>query len=328
MLVNANALHIPLPDQSVHCCITSPPYWGLRDYGLDDGLGLEPTIDEHIDNMVQVFREVWRVLRDDGTLWLNYGDSYAGAPAGNKGEQRIGNGGQILASKPFDSSKRAGLKPKNLIGMPWRVAFALQADGWYLRSDIIWHKPNPMPEPVTDRPTKSHEYVFLLTKRARYFYDQDAIKEPLTLPDAADGSRIFGGRNKRGANVAHARTTGRAYTSAPSGRNKRTVWTIPTFGYPAAHFATFPPKLVEPMVMAGCPIGGLVFDPFVGSGTTIQVARALDRRGIGLDLSAEYLQLARQRLQLDKLDSWGQGIKDEQVYDDLPLFGNESNNAS
>ena len=281
-LHHADARQLPIPDESVDCVVTSPPYWGLRDYGLsawkggdencdhlgkphstqagfnerwtgkgsiidkqgsllepyrskcgkcgarrvDSGIGLESTPEEYCANMVAVFREVWRVLKPTGTVWLNLGDSY---------------------------------NDKQLVGIPWRVAFALQADGWYLRSDIIWSKPNPMPESVSDRPTKAHEYIFLLTKNARYYYDAEAIQET-------------------------------------TGANKRSVWEISTQPYPEAHFATYPEKLVEPCIMEGCPLGGVVLDPFVGSGTTMAVAQRLGRRGIGTDLNEEYLALAAKRL--------------------------------
>lgn len=221
-----------LPEKSVHCAVTSPPYFGLRDYKTKGQLGLEKTPEEYVASMVAVMREVWRVLRDDGTLWLNLGDSYAndskwGGSSGGKhvealhGDTGIGRG-----------KKETGLKSKDLIGIPWRVAFALQADGWYLRSDIIWHKPNPMPESVRDRPTKSHEYIFLLTKKPKYYYDQFAISEPLTC------------MRLRGSGPM---------VNAGTGRNKRSVWTVNPKPFPGSHFATFPPKLIEPCILAGCP---------------------------------------------------------------------------
>ena len=468
VLINGNALHIPLADKSVHCCITSPPYWGLRDYGLatweggdpscdhrkkssiiaankstlgpnkdglgsanqahqadtpyehicakcgairhDAGIGLEKTVEDYVANMVQVFREVWRVLRDDGTCWVNMGDSYASS--GTAGSQnldilgrRLGTGGGHKHSNSLSGRAPTppGLKPKDLCGIPWRVAFALQADGWYLRSDIIWAKPNPMPESVTDRPTKAHEYVFLLSKSKRYFYDADAIRESQKESSKARAAYGWSGRTDDKSNGARTGSTFRRMaesgeliaTIPPDGRrNKRTVWTIATAPYSGAHFATFPPKLIEPMVKAGTsergvcpecgapwkrvterndvdqkanevishrgvpglspgsshdrvrslsgstyqyvrgktigftptcshshdPIPATVLDPFVGSGTTVQVARSLGRRGIGIDLSPEYLQLARQRLELDKWEDWGRGITDASTYDSLPLF--------
>ena len=227
-LIQTNATTIPLADNSVHMCVTSPPYWSLRDYGVDAQLGLEPTPEEYVQNMVAVFREVRRVMRPDGTLWLNLGDSYAA----NRGYQ-VPDGKWDDVGNNHGMSVPSGLKPKDLVGIPWRVAFALQADGWWLRSDIIWSKPNPMPESVTDRPTKAHEYLFLLSPSQRYYYDADAVREALRLPDAADGTRIFGGNNKHGANYKHARTTGRKYDTAPSGRNRRTVWHISTKPYSA-----------------------------------------------------------------------------------------------
>ena len=243
-----------MPDESVHCVVTSPPYWGLRDYGVDGAYGLEPTLDEYIERMVEVFREVWRVLRKDGCLWLNLGDAYASNPSnGRGGGSTLGGGRPHLSGANRDG---AGLKPKDLIGIPWRLAFALQADGWWLRSDIVWHKLNPMPESVRDRPTRAHEYVFLLTKSAKYFYDADAIRETQsegTLERFKDG-RLHSTYKKVGGS---ARQKPDFTDSIPLGvmpdskRNARTVWSIATQGFPGAHFATFPEKLVEPCILAG-----------------------------------------------------------------------------
>jgi DNA modification methylase len=236
-----------LPDASVHCCVTSPPYWGLRDYGQDDQLGLEATPDEYVARMVGVFGEVRRVLRDDGTLWLNLGDSYGNPSAGrNDTDHRADGRPGAMSSKHTGTTKHTGnnIKPKDLVGIPWRVAFALQADGWYLRSDIIWAKPNPMPESVTDRPTKSHEYLFLLTKSARYYYDAEAIKEVLqTTPHAPGNKKLDASRNDHNQMEKVWGCDGR--------RNRRTVWTVPTQPYTGAHFAVFPPKLIEPCIRAG-----------------------------------------------------------------------------
>lgn len=399
LLLRANARHIPLADGSVNCCVTSPPYWGLRDYGLEpevwDGepgcehafesvlvpaangiihaggmsgetlsgssatrkprlsetcrcgawrgvLGLEPSIDLYVAHIVQVFREVRRVLRDDGTLWINLGDSYAstGGAHGGRTDNQLGVGAKRThESGAGDQAARippSGLKPKDLCMIPARVALALQADGWYLRSDIIWHKPNPMPESVTDRPTKAHEYLFLLAKSERYYFDADAIAEPASLDSHAryargrsddhkwaDGgpggqtiARTFErmrlgreGRNSRmhvnrdpahAAEQIHRRAPGVHPKAAEPGkdvvdtRNKRTVWTIPTEPYSGAHFATFPPALVEPCIRAGCPEGGIVLDPFAGSGTVGMCAYLLGRRFILLDL--KYQELQRQRI--------------------------------
>lgn len=281
LLLQGDARHIPLADESVNCVVTSPPYWGLRDYGVSGQLGLEPTPDEYVAHMVEVFREVRRVLRKDGTCWLNLGDSYAGSGKGPTGHNGIGNQTQ---RQGFDSPKAVippGLKPKDLVGIPWMVAFALRADGWWLRSDIIWHKNNPMPESVTDRPTKAHEYVFLLTKSARYFWDAKAVAEP------AESGRWPG----IGPQHGKERDRNEKYEpmDAHPTRNCRSVWTIATSPYKGAHFATMAPKLAERCILAGCPVGGIVFDPFVGSGTTVAVAVKLGRRGIGLDLSDTYL---------------------------------------
>ncbi len=351
------------PDQYVNCVVTSPPYWGLRDYGLEptvwDGdsecehdfsgeihhehreqvshgksrtserfyggdqsrkfnsdhqrhfsaqfcrcgawsgsLGLEPTPELYVEHLVEIFREVKRVLRDAGTLWLNLGDSYVGAPKGNlNGQDKSG-----LTSTRTQRNAPAGinklvdsLKPKDLVGIPWRVAFALQADGWYLRSDIIWHKPNPMPESVKDRPTKAHEYIFLLSKSAKYYYDADAIKEPVT---AATVERLS--QSGLGEQLGSDRVPGKVNgpmkaVGTKENRNKRTVWTITTQSFKGAHFATFPQKLIEPCILAGCPEGGMVLDPFAGSGTVGVVATANNRNAILMEANTDYADLIRER---------------------------------
>jgi len=331
MLVRSDARQIPLRDGSVQCCVTSPPYWGLRDYGADAQLGLEATPDEYVANMVEVFREVRRALRDDGTLWLNLGDSYAGSwgaqsrggPPSDKstlvGNGHVGGGPKLhnlsatqIAAHPDTThtgsiSRTPGLKPKDLVGIPWRVAFALQADGWYLRSDIIWAKPNPMPESVTDRPTKAHEYLFLLAKSQRYYYDAEAIAEASFAKSAHDqygtgclapGQTRQSGNRHRRIGAEHGRPGHHRGSSVPwagSTRNRRTVWTVATQPYSGAHFATFPPKLIEPCIRAGSPVGGVVLDPFVGSGTTCVVATQNNRHGIGLDLAYQDLAMERTR---------------------------------
>jgi len=258
-----------LGDGSIHCVVTSPPYWGLRDYGVEGQIGLEPTMDEYIEKMVEVFREVRRVLRDDGTCWVNLGDAYAQSGgtmassehdeakrrAKEKGYQ--GHGGREGRTSRAGGTAGAGLKPKDLCGIPWRVAFALQADGWYLRSDIVWTKPNPMPESVTDRPTKSHEYLFLLTKLPRYWYDAEAIREitgneaSIAQYEKGDGHRKPSGTLAQGVNAGFGAK--RDSFTHPAGRNKRDVWVIPTQPYPEAHFATYPEALVKPCILAGCP---------------------------------------------------------------------------
>lgn len=299
-LYQADARNLPIDDRSVHAVVTSPPYWGLRDYGLgDEGIGLEPTPELYTEHILEVFREVRRVLRDDGTLWLNLGDCYA-TGAGKVGSHPGGGARGANWKGATTSPNRMpllGLKPKDLVGMPWRVAFALQTDGWYLRCDIIWSKPNPMPESAQDRPTRAHEYLFLLSKSERYYYDADAIRESAkpesTLRMRAgyhgndvvrDAANHYGDGFQRGD--GYELTT----------RNKRSVWHIPTQPYPDAHFATFPEKLVEPCILAGAPVGGLVLDPFAGSGTTCAVAQRLGRRAVGVDLSADYLELAVKRM--------------------------------
>lgn len=333
---------------SVHCCVTSPPYWGLRDYGtaawdggdaecdhkiplatkggnavgnkqssnpgsygfrewlicgrcgarrVDSQIGLEETPEAYVEKLVQVFRQVWRVLRDDGTVWLNLGDSYASSRTGGYSDKSTLSGfanpatkGRVINENSSQRKVPDGLKPKDLVGIPWRVALALQADGWYLRSDIIWHKPNPMPESVTDRPTKSHEYIFLLSKSERYYYDAEAVMEKSVEP-----VRIRGKNN--GESAVDAKKRGYDANCGNDGsRNKRSVWTVPTHSYSGAHFATYPPKLIEPCILAGCPVGSVVLDPFNGAGTTGIVALQHGRRYVGIELNPEYIALSRPRL--------------------------------
>jgi DNA modification methylase len=356
-----------LPDASVNCCVTSPPYFGLRDYGtaawiggdsncdhkqgrsgagradgvvdersqrnrdgvgsmggncrkcgairVDSQIGLEESPDSFVRQMVTVFREVRRVLRDDGTLWLNLGDSYAAQRGGTHQPAETLAGGKNGKTKqganvnrdrhdgynPTRFASRIGLKHKDLIGIPWRVAFALQADGWYLRQDIIWHKPNPMPESVTDRCTKAHEYIFLLSKSARYFYDAQAVQEPCSedMQIRAAKGHTRGGNGKVDASRNDSETLrGEAskVIDVSSGRNRRSVWTVTTKPYRAAHFATFPPDLIRPCILAGCPTGGTVLDPFGGSGTTGQVAMEEGRNAILCELNADYVGLIRKRI--------------------------------
>lgn len=277
-------------------CVTSPPYFGLRDYGHPGQIGLEPTPEAYIDAMVEVFRCVRDVLVEDGTLWLNIGDSYASSPASGGKQSSKMSGGEhkrTPAARPY--RRPDGFKPKDLIGIPWMLAFALRADGWYLRQDIIWHKPNPMPESVRDRCTKAHEYVFLLTKSPRYYYDADAVSEELSRKPHApmnkcskDGGHM---RNDFGTDAMQR------VWCASGRRNRRSVWTVTPKPYKGAHFAVMPPDLVEPCIKAGCPEGGIVLDPFLGSGTTLAVANSLGRRGLGIELNPEYIELARARIQ-------------------------------
>ncbi len=252
-----------LPAQSFRCCMTSPPYWGLRDYGIDYQVGSELLVQHYVDNLTRVFRQVRRTLTDDGTLWLNVGDSYTSGGRTWRAPDRK-NQGRAMEYRPETPE---GLKPKDLIGVPWLVAFALQADGWYLRSDIIWHKPNCQPESVKDRPTRAHEYLFLLTKSERYLYDHAAIQEASP------------------------------HTTRP--RNRRTVWSINTEGFHGAHFATFPTALVEPCVLAGSEVGDVVLDPFAGSGTVGVVCLKHRRRFVGIELNPEYAAMARKRIGID-----------------------------
>ena len=335
-----------LPDASVHCVVTSPPYWGLRDYGtaqwhggdadckhvkphsmatsgLDGGktttlhnhyyrencvcgairidaqIGLEPTPAEYVATMVGVFREVRRVLRHDGTLWLNLGDSYS---SGGRSSPQVA---QNLSgpANPDEGSRRApvvdGIKPKDLCGIPWRVAFALQADGWYLRQDIIWSKPNPMPESVTDRCTKAHEYIFLMSKSERYYYDQDAIAEPCSW---GNGQRVVNVDTPKNG-LLGLKPTREYGHQLGGGRNKRSVWEVSTQPFSQAHFATFPPALIKPCILAGCPAGGTVLDPFGGAGTTGLVADRLQRNAILIELNPQYAAMTERR-----------------IVDDAPLF--------
>ncbi len=284
----------------VKTCVTSPPYFGLRDYGHDRQIGLEQTPDEYIAAMVEVFRCVWDVLADDGTLWLNIGDSYYNYRPG-KGQalakQTVSNTKQDLPELcARRGNKLDGLKEKDLIGIPWMLAFALRADGWYLRQDIIWHKPNPMPESVRDRCTKAHEYIFLLSKSERYFFDSEAIKEPATKPPGSNGN--FGNKNATARGVVKLTgnmADGVKYLTKET-RNRRSVWTVATRPYKGAHFATFPPALIEPCILAGSRAGDIVLDPFMGSGTTAAVAIKHGRQYLGCELNPEYEVLQQERL--------------------------------
>jgi len=268
-------------------CVTSPPYFGLRDYGHDGQIGLEETPEEYIKAMVEVFRCVWDVLEDDGTLWLNIGDSYAGnnSRASNNGRAGFGNAREKVVNRTGE-----GLKTKDLIGIPWMLAFALRADGWYLRQDIIWHKPNPMPESVQDRCTKSHEYIFLLTKSQKYYYDHEAIKDPVK-DDWGTRDRANGKYHNEGTGLQPHSGLEKSYEMA----NKRSVWSVPVKPYTGAHFAVFPSELIEPCILAGAPVGGIVLDPFMGSGTTAQVSQDLGRQYIGCELNPAYEKLQKKR---------------------------------
>lgn len=315
-----------LPDQSVHCMIGSPPYFGLRNYGVDGQMGLESTPIEFVAALVEVLREVRRVLRDDGTVWLNLGDSFSAHGSGAAGKELRHQGDGLKSRKALLSA--GGLAKKNLIGIPWRVALALQDDGWYLRSDIIWAKSNPMPESVTDRPTRSHEHIFLLSKSSKYYYDAEAVREPSAECSAARRGRadlrqkegwaeahhgnpplgLSGGRG--GANAFRGQGSNRDGENGPANRvgrpmkdigvgetrNRRDVWTVATRPFRGAHFAVFPTSLIEPCVLAGCPVGGVVLDPFMGAGTTALVAQLHGRNYIGIELNPAYVEMANKRI--------------------------------
>lgn len=299
-ILEGDALQVlqTLPDCSVQCCVTSPPYFGLRDYGVVGQLGLEKTPDLYVEAMVGVFREVRRVLRNDGTLWLNLGDSYAANGISGlaiKGESSTLVGTANHAHTAQRKVVPLGLKAKDLVGIPWLLAFALRADGWYLRSDIIWHKPNPMPESVTDRPTKSHEYLFLLSKSPTYYYDADAIAEDAI--GASGGGWSEATHAARRATIGGGRPGPRPPIAAT--RNRRSVWTVNTSPYSEAHFATFPPKLIEPCILAGSAKGQTVLDPFGGAGTTGLVADRLGRDALLIELNPKYAEMARLRIHSD-----------------------------
>ena len=329
-----------LPDAAINTCVTSPPYYGLRDYGVDGQIGLEETPEQYINRLVEVFREVKRVLRDDGTLWVNIGDSYHHTQSNNGGyskkstlagftnpetKGRIANEAGNAVRLNMD-----GVKPKDLIGIPWMLAFALRADGWYLRQDIIWAKPNPMPESVRDRCTKSHEYIFLLSKSPKYYYDAESISEPVSEStvwrcsqdvDAQTGSDRVPGKTNGNMKAVMPRYGGNKYTNDPdvfsrtkSGnayeyrpmRNKRSVWTVTTKPFKGSHFAVFPPDLIEPCILAGCPADGLVLDPFTGSGTTGVVALKNGRNFVGCELNPQYVEMAKRRIKRE-------GIRQERI---------------
>lgn len=291
-----------LPDNHVQCIVTSPPYYGLRDYGHDGQLGNEEHPDEYIANLVAVFREARRVLKPTGTLWLNLGDSYYNHRSGN---------GQKLAKQSISKTRQdlptacnrrgrklAGFKEKEMIGIPHRVAFALSADGWYLRQDIVWHKTNPMPESVKDRCTRSHEYIFLLTKSERYYFDHAAIREPCSEENVRDvlGRRTFANKGTHGGVRADLGRDRREYVAADFKRAKRSVWTVTSQPYKGAHYAVFPPRLIEPCILAGSRPSDIVLDPFGGAGTTALVAMAHERRSISIEINPEHVRQAKHRI--------------------------------
>jgi DNA modification methylase len=287
-----------LLDASVQTVVTSPPYWGLRDYGHDNQIGLEQSPDDFIEQLCVVFDEVWRVLKDNGTIWVNLGDSYSAMrdSKASPDSLRTGDGTRVgsAANRNPENLRKAGLKHKDLVGIPWRFAFAMQARGWYLRSDIIWHKPNPMPESVTDRPTKSHEYIFLMTKSPRYYYDHEAIKEDAIW---AEEKRAGQGRLHYDGKRQGEKGTGQEnFVSIVDKKNKRSVWQVNVKGYKEAHFATYPTELIEPCILAGSKEGDTVLDPFSGSGTTGEVALKHGRHYIGLELNPDYAAISEKRI--------------------------------
>lgn len=302
-IINSDVLEAlkTLPDECVQTVVTSPPYFGLRDYNAEGQIGLEATPKLYVEKMVEVFREVRRVLRNDGTLWLNLGDSYAGSN-GNGYKQSIAstnasNGGGVNEDMRRKNKRRdEGLKPKDLIGIPWRVAFALQEDGWYLRQDIIWHKPNPMPESVKDRCTKAHEYIFLLSKSQKYHFDSEAIAED-SIYYSKDKRAGLGNIEYRDGKRSGAEGEGQhSFVTINPKKNKRSVWTVTTKGYKEAHFATFPEDLITPCILAGAKEGDIVMDIFNGSGTTGLVALKNGRRYLGIELNPKYVEMAERRL--------------------------------
>ena len=316
-----------LPDNSIDCCVTSPPYYALRDYGVDGQIGLEETPEEYIRKLTDVFMEVHRVLKPEGTLWLNIGDSYNGSGGNHKDTHKNDTGfqGNIGVKYGGKGAKVEGLKPKDLIGIPWMLAFSLRNAGWYLRQDIIWHKPNPMPESVTDRCTKSHEYIFLLSKSQKYYFDYEAISEPCADQNRTNyqsGSRSNGENKDRNdndlgersklwkprtkncqydgqqPNTMHLRREQGLPDKEYTVRNKRDVWSVNVKPDSVAHFATYPEELITPCILAGCPSGGVVLDPFMGSGTTARVARKLNRHFVGFELNPEYCKIIEKKIQV------------------------------
>ena len=303
-ILQGNSLEVlqTLPDKSINTCITSPPYFGLRDYGVDGQIGLEGDVEEFVQSLVNLFKEIKRVLKDDGTVWLNLGDTYWGGGWRNdmiregSGDIQQGHKGTHDATQIKNATGNHPIyKSKDLMGVPWKVAFALQEDGWYLRQDIIWHKPNPMPESVKDRCTKNHEYIFLLSKSKKYYFDYESIKEDAVYTDNRKGKGRLLYNGKRSEDTE--KNGQNAFVKIDGKRNKRSVWTITTKPYKGAHFATFPEDLIEPCVLAGSPEDGVVLDPFMGSGTTAIVSTKNKRNYIGIELNPEYIDIAKQRLQ-------------------------------
>jgi len=300
-IYQGNSLEVikTLPDESINTVVTSPPYYGLRDYGVDGQIGLEGDVEEYVQSLVNLFREIKRVLKDDGTVWLNLGDTYWGG--GWRGDslhdgsgdiQKGHKGTHVGETVKNATGKHYLYKPKDLMGVPWLVAFALQKDGWYLRQDIIWHKPNPMPESVVDRCTKNHEYIFLLSKSKSYYFDHESIKEP-AKPD-----KSIRDRDNTKLNNTPGRTKMKGLKSNHyEMKNKRSVWTVTKRSFKEAHFATYPPELIEPCILAGCPEGGVVLDPFMGAGTTAVVSIENNRNYVGIELNHEYIEIAEKRLE-------------------------------
>ena len=302
-----------LDDNSIDCVVTSPPYWGLRDYGVPGQLGLEPTYQDHIKNIVKLFRAMKPKLKDSATIWLNYGDSYAATVNGTKVKDQVKNKVQFASKylikgddrtfrdKPF-STIQGSIKPKDLVMIPNRIAIALQDDGWWIRSEIIWHKPNPMPESTKDRPTQCHEKIWLITKSKKYYYDAEAVREPCqdeTIRRMTLGNKGKVGNNKNSTGWKQLNNywgSEQSVKDANKGRNRRNVWTITTKPFKDAHFATFPKDLIEPCIKAGCPKGGIVLDPFGGAGTTGIVAQSLNRTAILIELNPEYIEIAKKRI--------------------------------
>jgi DNA modification methylase len=312
-----------MPKQCIDTAVTSPPYWGLRDYGVEGQLGLEETPQEYVNNLCDIFDELKRVLKDNGTFWLNLGDSYFSKQNNNRNGATDSLSGDVRGGGEYKTQKRSSdvVKEKDLVGIPWRVALEMQSRGWYLRNDIIWHKKAPMPESVTDRCTTSHEHIFLFAKSEDYYFDQDSIREPLKESSVERDKYEYGSAFNQGTEMPDENrevlTPEQGHLESLSGSNKRDVWTVNPASFPDAHFAVYPQELIKPCIKAGCPDDGIVLDPFFGAGTTGVVAKRLNRKFVGIELNEEYIDIAEERLQDYE---WGQGFPNERELPDKAKF--------